>query len=317
MAKLSVTGAATAGLGLIARKPWAVVCWALVFLVLLLGPVLALVIQMAPALIDFIHTAKMQAQAGDEMSPALMHRMMGLQSGLMGLQLMSWFWSAGVKAVICAAVFRAVLHPGQDAFGYLRLGAQELWLALLFLVEAVLAMIVVVLAALLTGLVAALLFVIASKVGGGGGLAIKVVGCVAVLALPVSLIWVALRLSMAAPMTFADKTFRLFESWSLTRGKAWSLLGIAVLTVIFVILIEMLVEGVSFGALFLLGAPHMAKADPEQVMALLEQPPMVLLHRFWPWVAGLGVIWSMMAAIIVTVFCAPWAAAYKALTSEA
>ena len=316
MAKLSVTGAATAGLGLIGRKPWAVASWALVFLVLLLAPVLALVGHMAPILIEFIQTAKTQGQ-GAEASPVMLQKMMAMQSGLMGFQLMGWFWSAGVKAVICAAVFRAVLHPGQDAFGYLRLGAQELWLALLFLVEAVLAMIVVFLAALLTGLVAALLFVIASKVGGGGGMAIKVVGCVAVLALPVSLIWIALRLSMAAPMTFADKTFRLFESWSLTRGKAWSLLGIAVLTVIFVILIEMLVEGVSFGALFLLGAPHMAKANPEQVMALLEQPPMALLHRFWPWIAGLGVIWSMMAAIIVTVFCAPWAAAYKALTSEA
>ena len=42
-------------------------------------------------------------------------------------------------------------------------------------------------------------------------------------------IWVSLRLSMAAPMTFAERKLRIFESWELTKGHTLSLLGVGFL----------------------------------------------------------------------------------------
>ena len=66
----------------------------------------------------------------------------------------------------------------------------------------------------------------------------------------VVLVWLGLRLSMAAPMTFVDRQFRLFESWSLTRGSAWRLLGVAVLSLLMVFVLELVVAGVVLGAMF-------------------------------------------------------------------
>ena len=40
---------------------------------------------------------------------------------------------------------------------------------------------------------------------------------------------VSLRLSMAAPMTFAERKLRIFESWELTKGHTLSLLGVGFL----------------------------------------------------------------------------------------
>lgn len=314
MSRFSVTGSATAGLRVIGRHPVAVVVWGLVLLVLLLGPVLALMASMGPELMKFVAMAA--AHHGDEPDPATLQQLMHLQSGMMLVNIGSWLWSTLVKTIICAAIFRAVLKPAQSGFAYLRLGAQELWLALLFLVEMVLAYIVVVVAALLIGMIAVIGGLSAHGGGAGGatGAIIAVVGCFAVV---VALIWIGLRLSMAGPMTFAESQFRLFESWSLTKGKAWALFGVALLATILVIIVEAIFGGLAFGLMFALGGPPTWLHEPERIHAFLALSPADMARTVGPGLAIAGLVWAIFASVLYTLFCAPWAAVYKALTSEA
>jgi hypothetical protein len=314
MGKISVAGAAVAGLGVIGRHPLAVVVWGVALLVLTLLPTVALMAAMGPQMSQMLQTLATQ-QTG-ELDPATLQQIMGLQSGMMLFNLGSWLWGTLVNAVVCAAVFRAVLKPAQPGLAYLRLGAQELWLALLFLVESVLFYIVAVIASLI---IVALAFIVGMASGQGEMAAGTGVLTAVIAGLVVAgvLIWVSLRLSMAAPMTFADAQFRLFESWTLTRGKGWSLLGVLVLTVILVIVIELLVAGVVLGGLFAAGGPPAWLQDPAKVQAFFAQPPADLLRQVGPWAAIASLGWMLVASVLFTVFCAPWAAAYKALTREA
>ncbi len=311
MAKIAVTGSAFAGFGVIARHPGAVLTWGVVMLVLSLAPFLALIPLMGPEMLKTI--AAIIAPKDGPIDPDAMRQMMQLQSGMMLVQIGGWLWSTFIKAVICSAVFRAVLEPGQSRGAFLRLGAQELWLTLLFLVVSVLAYIVAVIAALGVMLPAFIVGLASGAQGQGATAGIVTAVGLGLVAVGV-LVWLGLRLSMAALMTFADGQFRLFESWSLTRGSAWRLLGVAVLSLLVVFVLELVVAGVVLGAMFAAGGPPVWLNDPQAVQAFLAQPPLDLLRRVWPWIAVVGLVWTLIGSCLVTLVCAPWAAAYGDLS---
>jgi hypothetical protein len=311
MAKISVGGSATAGLGLIGRKPVVIVVWGVALLVLAVVPAFAMLAALGPELAQMIKTVL--ASKGGEPDPAAMQRMMQLQSGMMLFNLGSWIWGTFVKAILCAAVFRALLEPSQSRFAYLRLGAQELWLTLLFLVESVLAYILIVITTLLV-VFPAIIVGVAGGHGGQGAAGGVLTACVLGFAALAVLIWIGLRLSMAAPMTFADRQFRLFESWTLTRGSAARLLGVGVLTLLIVLVLELVIAGLVLSALFAAGGPPVWAHDSKAIEAFIAQPPVDLLRRLWPWLAVGGAVWMLVGSGRFTVFCAPWAAAYRDLT---
>lgn len=311
MARFSVTEAATAGFGVIGRKPLAVVGWAIALALALMVPAVLCFLALGPEFQKLIQLA--MAQRGGDPSPEAMQQMMRAQSGMTALNLLFWLWSSFVKAVFCAAVFRAVLTPGQSAWAYLRVGSREMWLTLLLLVEQVLAMIAIFVLVLL---VVVLTAIVAVGGGEGGHMAAIVTACVGSLVAFGVVLWVALRLSMAAPMTFVDNQFRLFESWSLTKGHGWRLLGVAVLIVVFILGLEILVGGVVIG-LVLAGGSLAALHDQGAVEAFMARPPLELLRDLWPWLAGLGTIAALFGAVVQTLFYAPWAVIHRALTTRA
>ena len=311
MAKISVTGSAFAGFGVIARHPGAVLTWGVAMLVLSVAPVLALIAFMGPEILKTM-AAVMQHRDGPVDQEA-MRQLMQMQSGMMLVQIGGWLWSTFIKGLICSAVFRAVLEPDQSRGAFLRLGAQELWLTLLFLVASVLGYIVVVIASIGV-MIPAFIVGLASGSQGQGTLSGVLTGFGLALIAMAVLIWLGLRLSLAAPMTFADRQFRLFESWSLTRGSAWRLLGVALLSLLMVFAIELVVAGVVLGSVFAAGGPPVWLNDPMAIRAFFAQPPLDLLRRLWPWLALVGVVWTLIGAGLVTLFCAPWAAAYRDLT---
>ena len=312
MARFSVTEAATAGFGVIGRKPLAVVGWAIALIVALVIPAALCFLAMGPELQALMQLA--MTQKGGEPSPEAMQQMMRAQSGMTAMNLLYWLWSSFIKAVFCAAVFRAVLEPRQSAWAYLRVGSRELWLTLLLLVETVLAMIAVFVIVLL---VVVLTAVVAVSAGAGNTTPAVATACGGSLVAFGVILWLALRLSMAAPMTFVDNQFRLFESWSLTKGQGWRLLGVALLIVVFVLGLEILVGGVAVGLLFAAGGSLAALHGPGGFEAFMARPPAEILRALWPWLSAFGVVAALFAAVVQAIFYAPWAAIHRKLTSEA
>jgi hypothetical protein len=312
MANFSVTEAAAAGFGVIGRKPLAVVGWALALVAALMIPAALCFLAMGPELAKLMQLA--MAQKGADPDPAALERMMRAQSGMTAFNMLYWLWSSFVKAVFCAAVFRAVLSPGQSAWAYLRVGSREMWLTLLLLVEQVLAMIAVFVIVLLVVVLAAIAGLSGGAESGKTAAAITAVagGFVAAGVL----IWLALRLSMAAPMTFADNQFRLFESWTLTKGQGWRLLGVALLVVVFVLGLEILVGGVVLGVV-VVGGSWATLQQAGGIEAFLARPPIELLRDLWPWLLSIGTITALFGAVVQAIFYAPWAVAHRALTREA
>lgn len=312
MARFAVGEAATSGFGVVVRHPLAVGGWALALVVGLIVPAIVGLFWLGPEFARLIQMALTQKAGATD--PAVFEDFMRAQSSMTALNILYWLWSSFVRAVLCGAVFRAVLMPEASAWAFLRISGRELWLTLLFVVEQVLAMIVIFIVALLVVVLTAVV-----AVSGGEQAkttAIIVAGSATALAAGV-LIWVALRLSLAAPMTFADSQFRLFESWTLTRGQGWRLLGMALLIVIFILVMEMLVGAAAFGVLAAAGGSLEAIRGPGALAAFISRPPITLLTELWPWLLGLSALGAVFSAVLQAVFWAPWAAAHKALTAEA
>lgn len=312
MASFSVGEAATAGFGVVGRKPLAVVGWAIAFVAAMILPAALCFVAMGPTFAQLIQLG--MTQRGGDPSPEMMQQMFKAQSGMTAFNMLFWLWSSFVRAVLCGAVFRAVLSPGQSAWAYLRVGSREMWLTLLLLVEQVLAMIAIFVIALVVVVIVAIVAVSGGEAGKAAAIATAVVGFVAAFGL---ILWVALRLSMAAPMTFVDNQFRLFESWSLTKGQGWRLLGVALLLVVFVIGMEILVGGVMLGLLVAGGSSLTAIHGAGAIEAFMARPPAEILRDTWPWLTGLGLLGALFSAVIYAVFFAPWAVIHRALTREA
>lgn len=312
MARFAVGEAATSGFGVVVRHPLAVGGWALALVVGLIVPAIVGLFWLGPEFARLIQMALTQKTGATD--PGMFEDFMRAQSSMTALNILYWLWSSFVRAVLCGAVFRAVLMPEASAWAFLRISGRELWMTLLFVVEQVLAMIFIFIIALL---IVVLIAVVAVSGGEQAKTTAIIVGCSATAIAAGVLIWVALRLSLAAPMTFADAQFRLFESWTLTRGQGWRLLGMALLVVIFILLMEVLVGAAAFGVLVAAGGSLEAIRGPGALEAFISRPPITLLTALWPWLLGLGALSAVFSAVLQAVFWAPWAAAHKALTAEA
>lgn len=134
-----------------------------------------------------------------------------------------------LSVVQLCAVFRAVLRPEERGFAYLRFGGDELrQIGLMILMTLFFGL-------LACGFVAALVFGLkTADLDGGLKAAIGIVGGLAFFVLMLVL---GVRLSLAQPMTFAQRRVRFFGSWGLTKGKFWPLLGMYILAAIFTIIV--------------------------------------------------------------------------------
>ncbi|HVI33128.1 hypothetical protein [Phenylobacterium sp.] len=126
------------------------------------------------------------------------------------------FAAFAVEVMIVAALFRRLLRDEPPGFLHLRFGPDELRVAAVWLV--------MLSAFVAGGLLALYLSSLAGRAGGWR------IGVPAIIVLFGALGWLALRLSLAAPIAVAERRIGFAASWRLTKGHTASLLGMAVLT---------------------------------------------------------------------------------------
>jgi len=125
--------------------------------------------------------------------------------------------------------------------------------------------------------------------------------------------WVQLRFSLAGPMTYVDQRFRLFESWTLTRGLIGRLLAVGLILVIIGVVVYLAVVSLAIAGCLALwnNAPR-----PGDVQALLTLPPAQWMVALAPFIALISGMVVLAAAILTPIGLAPWPQIYRALNGE-
>jgi hypothetical protein len=203
--------------------------------------------------------------------------------------------SLAIEVMVTAALYRMLLRPGETpGLYYLRLTRDEGRLFVLWLIF-------LVLFAGLAGLGAVAVGAL-TRMGWWAAMA----GGLVVFA---TLVWLALRLSLAGPATFATGRFGFAASWRATRGRVWSLAGMALLAVCLLALIGVVLWIVTFVLQAAIGGFHsFAPVSLEDREALAERPG---AYAF-------GVIAELVVGPLFWVIGqTPFVAAYKAMAEDA
>jgi hypothetical protein len=298
MAEVSLGRAIGSGFALIRHRPASVLVWGLLLVVFVQAPALYMLSQVGPQMLGLWGaTGPTDPAEAQNIAFAFQGRMALIQA----LTLPAWL----IRAVIVAAVYRAVLEPQKRGLAYLRIGRQEGWLLLLMLTAglltafAIIPIELIVVVAVVTGIALKGLWWLLGPAVGIAGL--------------VALLWAFARLSMAAPMTFADRNFRLFESWRMTQRHGFSLLGLGLLTVLLMLALELLL----FGAIGVVAAVAIAgrQVDAASIQAWLQGLTFQSPGQLAAWLVPTGLVAAAVFGALNAIAIAPWASAYQQLNT--
>jgi hypothetical protein len=300
MADFSGGAAISSGFRLIGRKPGAVLSWGLVYVLLAVVPQFLVMWSFLPDLMAFYREALTSAQSG--VSPATNPDFLRLQAEINRFQPLQIVLSIVSLSIVNSAIFRAVLEPQNSRWAYLRLGAQELWVGLTTIVFYLVIFAAAVVAAIPVIVISA---IAAQSPSWTMGLIIFLLACGAAF----FVIWVCLRLSLGIPASFAQKNFRLFESWAMTKGMGWKLFGVGLAVFAIVIAIEFALILV---AASIFAATGMARSG--QLQAIFQHPPADIAAQAIPWLIGLAVGYTVLIALVFAIITAPFADIYRQLS---
>lgn len=294
----SATDAAFEGFRLVRRNPIALVAWTLVYLIYTLGALFASG-GMMKSMAVWMEQMEALENGPAPTSPEAFAPIM--ESYFQAMSHMAWAIpvSMVISAVLMAAIARAVLNPGASGFGYMRLGMDEVRVFFVTLVICI-----------LVALISAVAFVAAAVVGGiavanieGWGALIMVL---AMLAAGAFVIWLTVRWSLAVPITVAEKRFALFDSFKVTKGHFWPLLGMAIIAGLMAFVVMLLCGLVSM--------PVSMMGGMSMFTGMTSDDPGEILRNFNPtnpWMIVSAVINAIIYALTVAIVYAPFSAAYR------
>lgn len=302
VAKLDISKTAFAGFGVIGRQPLAVLVWAVFFAIVGILPTLGLLGSVATSVGNIVAASK----GGGEPTPEMIMPMVASVLAMIPVLMITGLL---LRMVLTGAIFRAVLFPNDNSWFYLRLGARELWLGLLFIVVGVIS---AALAMLMMAIVVPLTLVGASQ---DDPMVKLMVIRAAMLPVYGIMAFLFVRFCLAFPMTFAESKFRLLESWKMTLGNSWRIVLVGVILIALAIAMEMVFAMLVLACVFgLIGAGALHGGWTEEHMtAFFSQSPAVWMQALAPWFAGGAVVISIFATLVMVIFTAPWAEAYRQL----
>lgn len=210
-----------------------------------------------------------------------------------------------VRSVVGAAVLRAILKPAESRNGYLRFGGDELRLALLSVIYMALLCVLMVGVVLAAGVLVAVVGAAAPALAVPAGLAIGLFALGLVL-------FVVVRLSLAAPMTFAERRINVFGSWRLTHGQFWRLVGTYALAFCCFAMVLMLVWVILVMTMLLATG-----GDFSAPGAVLQPDASSLASYFSPATIVSTLIGAVVGVVYIAVLVAPAAIAYRSLSGSA
>jgi len=212
-----------------------------------------------------------------------------------------------VMSLMAAAVYRLIFRHDDTRFGYLRLGMDEVRLMAVTAIMVLVFIGAMVGAIFIVGLILGLL----SLVIPNALTALQFPAFVAILGI---VFFVMVRFSLAPVATFAERRIVVFESWGLTRGHVWQLLGAYALAVacIFVILALVMTIFIFIAAAILI-AQGGQFADAWEV---IKPKGTSLTDYLSVWIVAYMLVNSVFGALSNAVLAAPGAVAYRALHGE-
>lgn len=287
----SASDAAFEGFRVVRRHPFALVFWALLY-VFVFGGVFALV---GGSVVNLMASATRLEAAGGSPTWADMQPLMQSYMTILAVAVPLFLV---VSAVLTSAISRAVLRPGSSAFGYMRLGADEMRV---LAVTIVIALVMVVTMGVFGFLIGGA-YAVASGTSAGG--LIVAVLCVAAIC---AYVWIMVRLSLAVPITIAERRIAVFDSFRMTKGHFWSLLGMALLAGVMSIVVSIL------GSIVIMPIEMMTGGGFKALEGMDGGNMMAMLQTAWPAILVMVVLQAILSALQLAVIYAPFSAAYRAI----
>jgi hypothetical protein len=210
MTNFSATDAAFSGFRFIGKRPGFVLAWAVVYALYQLS--------LNGLLVGLMGDRLVALQALNEINRSDPAAALAVLPSVGLLLLITLPLVLALGAVTNVAAFRALLGLRGGVLARLGLGADQVRMAGLILLWI----------ALIIGYAFLVIFIFALLTDLGGKLepAFKPIYFVALAAgFITAFVYPAVRLSLSGPMTVAEGRIRIFESWGLTRGRFWPLLG--------------------------------------------------------------------------------------------
>lgn len=305
MASFSIGEAVGSGFRVIRDHPMAVLMWGLAYFAVAMAPMLAVGAVMVPDFIKLAEVAPSEATS----EAASLEAYMALQAKMMLLQAVQLVSTVAGTVILYGAVFRAVLEPNDGRHWYLRVGRQEMWLAFVYAVTVTL-----VVMAMFVGMIPlSIAGILVGAMKGQDPLSWAILVAVGICSVGL-LLWASIRLALAFPMTFAERKFRMFESWAVTRGHAgrMALTGLAVAGLILLIEAILLVLFVVLGLMVLaivgVTIPWSEGSDTQ-----MASPPGGWAPFLFVAVPGAALILSIVGAALHAISVAPLAYVYRRL----
>lgn len=235
MTEISSTDAALGGFPLARSNPRTILIWGLVSFV---SSLLTFTLMTAFSGAAFAQAQTLGASADIQPAEILeMYRQMapGYAASIVV--------SIVVSGLLNASAARLVLNPSDKrGLGYVQFGADELRQMLLALVLNL----IFIGTWVAVGLLAAAAYFV------GGAALSALVGLLGFLAVAVLNVMLVVRLSLSSPATFVNQRLALRESWQMTKGRFWTLVGTFLLAGVLGMLVVLLVWGISMVVVTLL-----------------------------------------------------------------